>query len=273
VTTKPTPAPTVRLLQAVPEFEDAVQVLCEAFNTDSPHDLINTSLMKALATSGNYVAGVFLADELAGVLVAWRGRAGRLHSHIAGVHPKHQGLGLGYELKMHERRWARARGLSGVEWTFDPLVRRNAYFNLGKLGARVRGFHPNFYGKLEDGLNSGDDTDRLLVEWDIRPATADPWVGEHSSGLLGPVALDPGSWNFEPPPEVTVASPDDSIRLVLTPYDIEGLRVERPELVTRWRHAVRLGFSAALDAGFTVTGFTVDGCYVLRRPVRRTSTS
>ena len=266
MTTKPTPAPTVRLLETVPEFEDAVQVLCEAFNTDSPHDLINTSVLIALSTSGNYVAGAFLEDELAGVLVAWRGPAGRLHSHIAGVHPKHQSLGLGYRLKMHERRWARTRHMSFVDWTFDPLVRRNAYFNLGKLGARVLGYRPNFYGALEDGLNSGDDTDRLLVEWDIRPEHADPRVAEHSSDLVGPLALDPGSWNFEPPPAVTVASPDDSIRLVLTPYDIENLRVERPELVVRWREAVRLGFGSALDAGFTVAGFTVDGCYLLRRP-------
>jgi predicted GNAT superfamily acetyltransferase len=169
VITKATPAPTVRLLRTVPEFEDAGQVLCEAFNTDSALDLINTSMMVALAMSDNYVAGVFVDDELAGVVVGWRGHEGHLHSHIAGVHPKHQGSGLGYQLKMHERGWARARGLSRVEWTFDPLVRRNAYFNLCKLGTRVLRYFPDFYGELGDGLNSGDDTDRLLVEWDIRP--------------------------------------------------------------------------------------------------------
>jgi predicted GNAT superfamily acetyltransferase len=31
-----------------------------------------------------------------------------------------------------------------VTWTFGPLVRRNAYFNLVKLGATAVAFHKDF---------------------------------------------------------------------------------------------------------------------------------
>ncbi len=53
--------------------------------------------------------------------------------------------------------------------------RRNAYFNLTKLGAVPDEYLPNFYGPMTDGINGGDDTDRLLVRWRLRaPAVARP---------------------------------------------------------------------------------------------------
>ena len=74
--------------------------------------------------------------------------------------------------------WALARGLAQVSWTFDPLVRRNAYFNLAKLGARPRAYLVNFYGPMSDGINAGDDTDRLEAQWRLD----DPRVFRASAG-------------------------------------------------------------------------------------------
>lgn len=224
----------VRSLRTLPEFDEAVRVLCAAFRTDTPVDLVNTSVLVALEMSGNYVAGAFLGDEMVGVSVGWRGAGERLHSHIVGVRPEHQGSGLGVLLKMHEREWACERGLRFIEWTFDPLVRRNAHVNLGKLGARVVRYLENHYGSLRDGLNDGDDTDRLLIEWDV----------------TAPL-----------PPPVVVTGAD---RLVPTPWDIESLRAERPAAAAEWRRTVRRELVSALDGGYEVTGFTADGCYVLR---------
>ncbi|MFI5896030.1 GNAT family N-acetyltransferase [Actinoplanes sp. NPDC051513] len=225
----------VRALRTLPEFEEAVRVLCAAFRAATPVDLVNTSVLVSLEMSGNYVAGAFAGDDMAGVSVGWLGAGERLHSHIVGVRPEHQGAGLGYLLKMHEREWARDRGLGVIEWTFDPLVRRNAHVNLGKLGARVVRYLEKHYGSLRDGLNDGDDTDRLLVEWDV----------------TAPL-----------PPPVVVTGSD---RLVPTPRDIESLRDERPAEAAEWRRTVRRDLVSALAAGFEVAGFTMDGCYVLRR--------
>ena len=60
-----------------------------------------------------------------------------MHSHILGVLPGSETHGLGFDLKQHQRRWCLARGVTVMEWTTDPLVRRNAYFNVTKLGAEA----------------------------------------------------------------------------------------------------------------------------------------
>ena len=57
--------------------------------------------------------------------------------------------------------------LNRVTWTFDPLVRRNAYFNLVKLGATAVAFHRDFYGSMHDTVNAGDLSDRILIEWNL----------------------------------------------------------------------------------------------------------
>ena len=55
--------------------------------------------------------------------------------------------------------------MSKIVWTFDPLVRRNALFNLARLGARTTRYEVDFYGPVRDAINGEDDTDRLVVEW------------------------------------------------------------------------------------------------------------
>ncbi|NDF83049.1 MAG: hypothetical protein EB130_07820 [Actinobacteria bacterium] len=72
-----------------------------------------------------------------GFLASHEGRLG-LHSHVTGVLSAHANAGVGLALKHHQWQWASKQGLDFVTWTFDPLVRRNAYFNLVKLGANVR---------------------------------------------------------------------------------------------------------------------------------------
>ena len=54
-----------------------------------------------------------------------------------------------------------------IAWTYDPLIRRNAYFNLVKLGARPTEYLRNFYGVMDDAINIGTETDRVLVRWDL----------------------------------------------------------------------------------------------------------
>ena len=68
-------------------------------------------------------------------------------------------------MKLHQRAWAADHGLAWVTWTFDPLVRRNAWFNIGVLGAEVHEYLVDFYGPIDDSINAGDESDRLLVAW------------------------------------------------------------------------------------------------------------
>jgi predicted GNAT superfamily acetyltransferase len=88
-----------------------------------------------------------------------------LHSHFAAVLPEYRDLGIGRQLKLAQREQALQRGIDRIEWTFDPLQARNAYFNICRLGALCRRYLPNLYGTTSSPLHAGLPTDRLLAEW------------------------------------------------------------------------------------------------------------
>ncbi len=95
-----------------------------------------------------------------------------LHSHMLGVLPEYRDAGLGRELKLRQREDALARGIDLIEWTFDPLELKNAYFNIEKLGAIVRRYVRNQYGVSSSHLHGGLPTDRCVAEWWIRKPRA-----------------------------------------------------------------------------------------------------
>ena len=106
-----------------------------------------------------------------------------LHSHMAAVLDPFRDQHIGTALKMHQRVWALDHGIDTIVWTFDPLVRRNARVNLLKLGVEVDGFEVDFYGSMDDGINSGDPTDRLFAWWHLDS----PRVFAASMGQVIPV--------------------------------------------------------------------------------------
>ncbi|AEV82585.1 hypothetical protein ACWT_1566 [Actinoplanes sp. SE50] len=251
------PRPEIRELDQMDEFEAAVGVLCRAWGAENALDLINASTLCAMAMARNYVAGIFVQGEMVGAAVAFRG-PDHLHLHIAGVLPGQQNLGLGYRLMEHERDWAVAEGLSSIQWTFDPLVRRNAYFYLTKFPVTVQSYRRNLYGSLTDGVNDGDDTDRLVVAWEFG-------AGRPAPGLAPVDApFDPGFWDFGRSSVALLPVEDGAVLLVPTPADIDALRTKDPDLARTWRIGVRAGFQKALGSGYRVTGFSADGWYVLR---------
>ncbi len=93
-----------------------------------------------------------------------RGRA-YLHSHMLAVHPDYRNQGIGRKLKLFQRDEALARGITRMEWTFDPLEIKNAFLNIARLGAVVRRYAPNFYGVTSSPLHGQVPTDRLYAEW------------------------------------------------------------------------------------------------------------
>jgi len=231
---------------------------------------INSDILKALAHSGNYVSGAYVDRRLVGGLVGWFG--GRpplelhMHSHILGVISGTDGRGLGFELKQHQRRWCLERDVKLIEWTTDPLVRRNAYFNLTKLGARAREYLVNVYGEMTDEINAGEESDRLLISWRLDSESAiaaaagrghPPRIEElRRDGAA--VALAAGD-SGEP-----VATPSSArVLLCEVPEDIVALRRSDPSLARSWRMALRKTFTDAIAAGYEVSGATQSGWYVL----------
>ena len=160
---------------------DVVAVFAEVWGSETP--VVTVEMLVAIAHGGGYVSVARDATDgtALGASVGFLARHDdrpALHSHVTGLLPAARGTGLGRAIKLHQRAWAAANGLESIVWTFDPLVRRNAWFNIAVLGADVVEYLPSFYGTMTDAINAGDDSDRLLVVWDVNgrcpttPATA-----------------------------------------------------------------------------------------------------
>lgn len=236
-------------------------------------------MMRALEFAGCYVSvarrpGDFDPIGMCAGFVGVHDHDGRqdlhLHSHLAAVRPDARGSGVGRALKRHQRDWCLARAITHVSWTFDPLVVENARFNLHHLGAVGDRYLVDLYGPMDDDINRGDASDRLLVRWDLLdPRTLDalasplvtPDADElRSAGAVDALIIDD---HGEPTPIAIDPGPAGAVRLVATPRSILDVRRTDPVLARRWREAVRHAMTAAFEAGLIATAITADGRYVL----------
>jgi predicted GNAT superfamily acetyltransferase len=163
----------IRPCHGLEEFEACAAL--EKLIWESPDiEVVPAALFAVTPETGGQVLGAFDRDRLIGFVLAFgacrEGAPGRppqayLHSHMTAVLPEYRDLGIGRNLKLFQRQEALSRGIDLVEWTFDPLELRNAYFNLVRLGAIVRRFIPNLYGITASPLHSYMPTDRFVAEW------------------------------------------------------------------------------------------------------------
>lgn len=259
----------VRELTDLGELTEVVRLYASIWGRDE-NPPMTLELLRAFTKAGNYVGGAFDGDTLVGACVGFFHAPAEdaLHSHIAGVAPGLSGRHVGFALKLHQRAWAMLRGVSEIAWTFDPLVSRNAYFNLVKLAAQPVEYLPNFYGAMVDTLNGDDDSDRLLVRWRLRDdavvaacsgGSAPSLVADEMAGGAV-VALDIADDGSPAPGRL-----DGRTALVAVPRDIRALRATDPALAQRWRIAVRDTLGALVADGAHIAGFDRAGWYVVRR--------
>ncbi len=190
---------------------------------------------------------------------------------------------MGTAIKRAQRDWCLARGITTMTWTFDPLIRRNATFNIARLQAVGVSYHPDYYGPMDDGYNAGVPTDRVLVRWDLTagstPAGGAPHAvegpGPHRRTSAARTAARPGHRRGRParrlaplphppaaaPPRGPAPSTGPEVRL-----RVPGTLHRDRELLSVWRPALRDAMSPLLDAGHRWTGVTRDGWYVLTLP-------
>ena len=167
----------VRALSGHAEFAEAVRLQKVIWGFPDL-ELLPVRFFVVASRVGGQTLGAFDGSRMAGFLLAIPGikkETGTpyLHSHMLGVLPDYRDSGVGRMLKAAQREDAVARGVSLIEWSFDPFEAKNAYFNLEVLGAIVRSYILNMYG-ISAGLLHGDlPTDRCIAEWwliDQRPA-------------------------------------------------------------------------------------------------------
>jgi len=160
----------IRHCHGISEFEACLRVERAVWKS-SDIDVVPIPLFVVASETGGQVLGAFRGAELVGFTLAIAGwRAGKpfLHSHMTAVLEGYQDQGVGRRLKQFQREDALARGIRLVEWTFDPLVTKNAYFNFMRLGAIARRYVPNAYGITTSPLHGSLPTDRLVAEWHLQ---------------------------------------------------------------------------------------------------------
>lgn len=160
----------VRTITAYSELEEAVRLQKEIWGFQEI-ELLPVRLFVVAVKVGGQVFGAFDGPRMVGFLLAIPGvkPGGRayLHSHMMGVLPEYRNRSVGRKLKMRQKEEALERGIDLIEWTFDPLELKNAFFNIERLGATVRRYVLNQYGTTTSHLHGGLPTDRCVAEWHI----------------------------------------------------------------------------------------------------------
>ncbi|WP_062206167.1 hypothetical protein [Demequina salsinemoris] len=226
--------------------------------------VLTAPALVALEHAGSYVAAAFEGERMVGVCVGFLAQpiGEALHSHVAGVVDGTAGRGIGTAMKLHQRAWCLDRGLTRITWTYDPLVARNAAFNMRRLGAGLADYLVDFYGDMVDDVNAGQGSDRILVSWrldaPLPSATEQPLNAE---GVPEVLSVGP-----DDQPVVRPRPRDASSVSAALPADIEGLRRRDPAAAARWRVALRDTLVPLLDGGWRLAAATRDGHYLLEKP-------
>jgi predicted GNAT superfamily acetyltransferase len=219
----------IRHCSGLAEYEECVRIQRLTWGDDL---IVPSGLSRVAQRTGGQVLGAFDGSQMVGFTLAFAGmRSGEvfLHSHQTAVLPEYRDAGVGRRLKLFQRQDALKRGIKLVEWTFDPLELKNAYFNLVRLGAIARVLIPNCYGITGSALHAGLPTDRLVAEW---------WLdSERVKSILAGIAL--------PPP--------DSTRCISLPSNIREIKSADPADGVRIQSGAREQFQKWFASGYAAT--------------------
>ncbi len=254
---------------------NAVEELQRVVWPGSDVDVVPAHMFIAAIHNGGLVLGAFADEQLIGFVFGFPGlevtpdgpRAKHC-SHMMGIHPQYRDAGIGFALKRAQWQMVRHQGLDHVTWTFDPLLSRNAYLNITKLGAVCNTYRRSEYGDMRDGLNVGLASDRFQVDWWINTRRVErrlskrarrPLKLDHfAKADLRPLyALQDSASGWPCPPEHFL-SLEGRLLLAEIPSDFNALKEVDFPLARDWRYFSREVFETAFAAGYIVTDFIYD---------------
>lgn len=222
-------------------------------------DIVPMHLMVTWVQYGGILLGAFDGDELVGfslgypgllpdgdVRANWLGTRLQHCSEMLAVRPNLQSQGIGYRLKLEQRRRVLAQGIDLMTWTFDPLLSRNAHLNITRLGGICRTYERNVYGELH-GIYDGLPTDRLEVEWWLRSQPVTDRLERNETGRYtapspedwlraGAQPLNPGTTRadgFRTPADA-VQTPSAGYVMVEVPADLNAMKAADMGLARAW---------------------------------------
>ncbi|OGO32088.1 MAG: hypothetical protein A2136_03280 [Chloroflexi bacterium RBG_16_54_11] len=238
-------------------------------------DLIPAHLINSAVHNGGLLLGAYVDQTLVGFVFGFPGLyitpdGPRLkhYSSIMGVLPELSGQGLGFTLKRAQWQMVRHQGIDRITWTYDPLLGRNAWLNITRLGAVCNTYRQNFYGQMDDDLNRGLPSDRFDVDW---------WVNSHrvnrrlsrrrrnhlglfhflsgGASILNPARVDPSGLPHPVQGAEYPLGKELPIVLVEIPADFLAMKAANLDLALEWRMHTRTFFVELFDVGYLVTDF------------------
>ena len=266
--------PIIKILEA-PEEMPAVEALQRAVWPDSETDVVPAHVFIAAIHNGGLLLGAFADEQLIGFVFGFPGlettpdgpRAKHC-SHMMGILPRYRDSGVGFALKRAQWQMVRHQGLDHITWTYDPLLSRNAYLNITKLGAVCNTYRRSEYGDMRDGLNAGLPSDRFLLDWWINTRRVERRLGKRARRPLklhnfSQANLQPlyaprtptGSW---PRPPEHFSPLEGRLALAEIPSDINAIKEADFAIARDWRFFSRELFETAFASGYLITDFVYD---------------
>ncbi len=268
-------APNIKLIET-PEEMTSIEALQREVWPGSETDVVPAHVLITAIHNGGLVLGAYLNEKLVGFVFGFPGlettpdgpRAKHC-SHMMGILPDHRDLGIGFALKRAQWQMVRHQGLDHITWTYDPLLSRNAFLNITKLGAVCNTYRRSEYGDMRDGLNAGLPSDRFQVDWWIntrrverrlskrarKPLELDHFSKADLQPLYTPLASK-GGWSR--PPE-HFSPLEGRLALAEIPPDFNALKLDDFTLARDWRFFTREVFETAFSSGYIATDFVFDG--------------
>ena len=244
----------LRPLASIADYDEAVVLQDEIWGAGFS-DRVPASILRVGQKVGGVSAGAFdasghmlgfvfgLTGVRDGLLVHW--------SDMLAVREHARGMRLGERLKTYQRDIVRAMGVEKMFWTFDPLVARNAHFNLNRLGASIAEYVPNFYGSNTGSILHGAlPTDRFVAEWPVQRPVATRATASRRPDDAPAVTVVQGTTIQNVTP-----FPDAAQVLVPVPPDIESVLGSNPDVALAWRLATRAAVMHYLAQGYRISGF------------------
>jgi predicted GNAT superfamily acetyltransferase len=268
------PAFMIKVIETMDEMH-RVEELQRNVWKESETDIVPAHLMNSAVHSGGVLLGAYAEEQLVGFVFGFSGfystpDGPRLkhYSSMLGVRTEWRDHGIGFALKRAQWQLVRAQGVDRITWTFDPLLSRNAWLNITRLGGVCSTYLRDFYGEMHDVLNKGLPTDRFDVDWWVnshrvnrrlsRRRRNDLTLAHYLAGgaqMINPAEMD--AYGLPHPREDSILQigMDQSILLVEIPSEFQAVKSADLQLALEWRLHTRKLFEDLFTTGYLVTDF------------------
>jgi len=265
---------TLREIRTPAEMDEAVD-LQKIYWGEDMGALVPAHMLLAIVNHGGHVPAAFDGDRMVGLLIGFLGadrdavtadkllsRCMLVMSKRMVVLPEYRSYNIGTRLKLAQREFALTYQIPLVTWTFDPVLARNAYLNLHKLGAVGQKYAVSYFGS--DSAYAMLSDDRLVANWWVAHSHAVIHAEGRAPSLSQATLLTVQTLN-----ETTLY--DDLLRpghtntpvgeplLLEIPMDYPTLEKRDAGLARAWRDHLRECFTTAFEAGYLATDFMREG--------------